>query len=144
MYLLPMKQSFYKAMCTCIDMGVLNAKLIMSSNDKKVRVRICYHANKVFTAKSHTMHYYCHKRHMYQMPSKEAVRVSPCSYGNEVSVVTSHTMDQYCVKETVHEKEIDRLSENKVIQECPFYHGNSVSLAMAHSIDGYRHKGHVK
>ena len=25
------------------------------------------HGNKVFTAKSHTMNYYCPKRHMYQM-----------------------------------------------------------------------------
>ena len=77
MSLLPMKQGFYKAMCTCIAMGVLNAKLIMPSNDKEVRVGVCCHGNKVFTAKSHTMHYCCPKRPMYQMPSKEAVRVSP-------------------------------------------------------------------
>ena len=108
-----------------------------------MREEVCCHGNKVFTVKSHTMHYYCPKRHIYQTPSKEAVRVSPC-HGHEASVVTSHTMDQYCAKETENQKEIDRLSENKVIQECPFCHGNSVSLAMAHRIDGYRHKGHVK
>ena len=90
------------------------------------------------------MHYYCPKRHMYQIPSKEAVRVSPCCHGNEVSVVTSHTMDQYCAKETVNQKEIDRLPENKVFQECPFCHGNRVSLAVAHRIDEYGHKGHLK
>ena len=65
MSLLPMKQGFYKAMCTCIVMGVLNAKLIMSSNGKKVRAGICCHGNEVFTAKSHTMHYYCLKKYMY-------------------------------------------------------------------------------
>ena len=86
----------------------------MSSNDKITRVGVCRHGNNVFTAKSHTMYYCCPKRHMYQMPSKEAVRVSLCCHGNEVSVVTSHTMDQYCAKETVNQKEIDRLSENKL------------------------------
>ena len=54
------------------------------------------------------------------MPNKEAVRVSLCCHGNEVSVVTSHTMDQHCAKETVNQKVIDRLSENKVVQQCPF------------------------
>ena len=61
MSLLALKQGFYKAMCTC--RCVLNVKLIMSSNDKNMRV--C-----AFTAKSHTMHYNCPKRHMYQMPDK--------------------------------------------------------------------------
>ena len=81
---------------------------------------------------------------MYQMPSRETVRISPSCHGNEVSVAMSHTLDQYCAKETVNQKEIDRLSENKVIQECLFCHGNRVSLAMVYSIDGYCHKGHVK
>ena len=44
----------------------------------------------LFTAKSHTMHYYCPKKHMYQMISKEAVRVSPCCHGNEISVVRNY------------------------------------------------------
>ena len=53
MTLFPMKQGFYKAMCTCIAMGVLNPKLNMSSNDKKMRVEVCCHSNKLFTAESH-------------------------------------------------------------------------------------------
>ena len=53
-------------------------------------------------------------------------------------------MDQHCAKETVNQKEIDRLSENKVIQECPFYHGNRASLAMTQNTGGYRHKQHVQ
>ena len=53
-------------------------------------------------------------------------------------------MDQYCAKETVNQKEIDRLPENKAIQESHFCHDNRVSLAMAHSIDGYLHKRHLK
>ena len=66
------------------------------------------------------MHYYCPKRYMYQLPSKEAVRVSPCCHSNEVYAATSHKMDQYCAKQTVHQKELGKLSENKVIQKCPF------------------------
>ena len=100
MSLLRMEQGFYMAMCTCITMRVPNAKLIMSSNDKKMMVGFCCHGNKVFKAKSHIIHYYCPKRHMYQMPSREAMRLSPCCHGSEVSVVKSHTMDQYCAKET--------------------------------------------
>ena len=88
------------------------------------------------------MHYYCRKKHMFQMPIKEAIRVSLCCHGNELSVVKIHTMEWYCAKETVNRKDIYRLLGNKVIQECSFCHGDRVSLAMAHSIDGYRHKGH--
>ena len=71
----------------------------MSPNDKKMKVAVCCHGNKVFAAKSHTRRYYCPKRHMYQKHNKEAVRVSPCCHSDEVSAVTSHTMDQYCAKE---------------------------------------------
>ena len=96
---------------------------------QKTRVGVCCHGNKVFTAKSHTMHYYCPKRHMYQMSNREALTASPCCHGNEVSAATIHTMDQYCAKETVNQKEIDRLSENKVIEECPFCHGKQGFLS---------------
>ena len=103
MSLLPWKQRFHKAMCICMAMGVLSAELIMSLKDR-MWVGVCCHGNKVFIAKSHTVHYYCPKRHMHQMPSKEAVRVSLYCHGNEVSVVTGHTIDQYCVRETVNQK----------------------------------------
>ena len=73
---------FCEARCTCIAMGVLSIKLIMSSNVKKIRVEVCCHGNKLFTAKSHTMHYYCPKRHMYKLSNMEALRVSPCCQGN--------------------------------------------------------------
>ena len=81
------------------------------------------------------MHYYCTKKNMFQVPSKEAVRISPCCHGNEVSVIKSHTIEWHCAKETVSQKDIDGLLENKAIPKCLFCHGDRVSLAMAHSID---------
>ena len=59
------KQSFYKAICTCKAMGVLNAKLMMLSNYIKMRVGVGCHGNKVLTAKNHTKHYYSTKKYMY-------------------------------------------------------------------------------
>ena len=60
--LLPMKQGFYKAMCTCIAMGVLNAKLIVLKRQKEGRGLLPWQQG--LQAKSHTMHYYCPKRCM--------------------------------------------------------------------------------
>ena len=118
--LLPMKQGFYKAICTCTAMGLLNAKFIMTSNDKKMRVEVCCHGKKVLTEKSHTMHYYCSKRHKYRMSSKEAVRVSPCCHGNEVSVVTGHTIDQYCAKGTVNQRKLTGFKKTKLSRNVLF------------------------
>ena len=120
MTLFPMKQGFYKAMCTCIAMGVLNPKLTMSSNDKKMRLEVCCHGNKFFTAKSHTMHYYCPKRQVCQMPSKEPVTISPCCHGNEVSVVTSHTIDQYRSKETANQKKLTGFQKTNLSRNVLF------------------------
>ena len=118
--MLPMKQGFHKAMCTCIAMGPLNAMLIMFSNDKKMKIRVCCHGNKVFTVKNHTRHYYCPKRHMYQMPSIEAVRVSPCCHSNEVSVVTSHTIYYYFAKGTVNQKRLTSFQKTKLSRNVIF------------------------
>ena len=83
------EKGFSKAMCTCISMGVLNAKLIISSNDKKMWVRgLLSWQQDLHSKESHHALLLSKETHV---PNVESVRVSPCCHGNEVSVVTSHT-----------------------------------------------------
>ena len=72
-------------MCTCIDIGVLNAKLIMSSNDKKMSIGA--HHVLLLSQEADVPNV--------QQGSYESISLF---HGDAVYVVTSHTMDQYCPK----------------------------------------------